>query len=268
MPSPGSGAVACPPATGSAAAGAVSGEMIARMAPDPIVFALANPDPEIEPDAVRAVRPDAIVATGRSDFPNQINNVLAFPGVFRGALDVRASRVTEGMKVAAAHARERMIRRFVRSVIHNATVTHADGPWPVSIRIDPVLLRSADLRLEDGVVKGTATITYRGQEALSVPGDGRVQASGIGLRRIAGIGVGNQGRLADAHDEIRCERRNRAAFRPWVEARTRGGREGVHVYDGSQRLVATVESAVERIFLRRRGSRDGPRRWVPLQSAE
>jgi malate dehydrogenase (oxaloacetate-decarboxylating) len=72
------------------------------MASDAIVFAMANPVPEVQPEEVHDHV--AIMATGRSDYPNQINNVLAFPGVFRGALDVRASRITEGMKVAAAHA--------------------------------------------------------------------------------------------------------------------------------------------------------------------
>ncbi|NBP83967.1 MAG: NADP-dependent malic enzyme [Mycobacteriaceae bacterium] len=83
-------------------AGVVPEELVASMAPDSIVFALSNPTPEIHPDAAR--RHAAIVATGRSDFPNQINNVLAFPGVFRGALDVGARRITEEMKVAAAEA--------------------------------------------------------------------------------------------------------------------------------------------------------------------
>ena len=83
-------------------AGVVPEELIASMAPDCVVFALSNPTPEIHPDAAR--RHAAIVATGRSDFPNQINNVLAFPGVFRGALDAGARRITEEMKVAAAEA--------------------------------------------------------------------------------------------------------------------------------------------------------------------
>ncbi len=83
-------------------AGQVPAEAVAAMAPEAIVFALANPDPEIHPDV--AARYAKIVATGRSDFPNQINNVLAFPGVFRGALDVRATAITEGMKLAAADA--------------------------------------------------------------------------------------------------------------------------------------------------------------------
>ncbi|WP_430755381.1 NAD(P)-dependent malic enzyme [Mycolicibacterium septicum] len=83
-------------------AGVVPEEFIATMAPNSIVFALSNPDPEIHPDAARKYA--AVVATGRSDFPNQINNVLAFPGVFRGALDAGARRITEKMKVAAAEA--------------------------------------------------------------------------------------------------------------------------------------------------------------------
>jgi malate dehydrogenase (oxaloacetate-decarboxylating) len=72
------------------------------MAKDPVVFAMANPDPEIRPELIQDVA--AVIATGRSDFPNQINNVLAFPGVFRGALDAQARQVTENMKVAAARA--------------------------------------------------------------------------------------------------------------------------------------------------------------------
>jgi malate dehydrogenase (oxaloacetate-decarboxylating) len=82
--------------------GAVTADGVRRMAKDSIVFAMANPTPEVEPEAINDVM--AVVATGRSDYPNQINNVLAFPGVFRGALDVRASAITSEMKVAAAHA--------------------------------------------------------------------------------------------------------------------------------------------------------------------
>ncbi|MEK9130564.1 MAG: malic enzyme-like NAD(P)-binding protein [Patescibacteria group bacterium] len=88
---------------GVSAPGIVSAEMIKSMAADPIVFAMANPTPEIMPDAAKAAGAK-IVATGRSDYPNQINNVLAFPGVFRGALDGQAKKITEEMKLAAAHA--------------------------------------------------------------------------------------------------------------------------------------------------------------------
>jgi len=89
---------------GLSAAGAVTQDHIKRMAKAPIIFAMANPDPEITPEAVHAVRPDAIIATGRSDYANQVNNVLGFPYIFRGALDVRARTINEEMKVAAAKA--------------------------------------------------------------------------------------------------------------------------------------------------------------------
>jgi malate dehydrogenase (oxaloacetate-decarboxylating)(NADP+) len=89
---------------GLSVAGAVTPEMVATMAPNPIIFALANPDPEITPDEVRSVRSDAIIATGRSDFPNQVNNVLGFPFIFRGAIDARATEVNEAMKMAATRA--------------------------------------------------------------------------------------------------------------------------------------------------------------------
>ncbi len=89
---------------GLSVAGAITGEMVAKMAKRPIIFALANPEPEILPDAIRAVRSDAIIATGRSDYPNQVNNVLGFPFIFRGALDARATQVNEDMKMAATRA--------------------------------------------------------------------------------------------------------------------------------------------------------------------
>jgi len=89
---------------GLSVAGAITGEMVAKMTKKPIVFALANPEPEILPDQVRAVRSDAIIATGRSDYPNQVNNVLGFPFIFRGAVDARATQVNEEMKMAATRA--------------------------------------------------------------------------------------------------------------------------------------------------------------------
>src|SRR5450432_2246446 len=89
---------------GLSVGGAITGAMVAKMADRPIIFALANPTPEISPDEVRAVRTDAIIATGRSDYPNQVNNVLGFPFIFRGALDVRATQINEEMKMAATRA--------------------------------------------------------------------------------------------------------------------------------------------------------------------
>jgi len=98
---------------GLSVGGAITGEMLQGMAEQPIVFALANPVPEIMPDEVRAARPDAIVATGRSDYPNQVNNVLGFPFLFRGALDVRASQINEEMKMAATRALAALAREDV-----------------------------------------------------------------------------------------------------------------------------------------------------------
>jgi malate dehydrogenase (oxaloacetate-decarboxylating)(NADP+) len=95
---------------GLSAKGAFTPEMVASMAPDPIIFAMANPDPEITPEDAHAVRPDVIIATGRSDYPNQVNNVLGFPFIFRGALDVRATSINEEMKLAAVHALARLAR--------------------------------------------------------------------------------------------------------------------------------------------------------------
>ena len=93
--------------------GALTAEMVKTMAPQPIIFAMANPDPEILPEEVHAVRPDAVVATGRSDYPNQVNNVLGFPYIFRGALDVRARRVNMEMKIACARALAQLAREDV-----------------------------------------------------------------------------------------------------------------------------------------------------------
>jgi malate dehydrogenase (oxaloacetate-decarboxylating)(NADP+) len=98
---------------GLSVGGALTPDMLITMNPDPIVFACANPDPEILPDAARAARPDVIMATGRSDFPNQVNNVLGFPFIFRGALDVDATDINEEMKLAAARALAELARRDV-----------------------------------------------------------------------------------------------------------------------------------------------------------
>jgi malate dehydrogenase (oxaloacetate-decarboxylating)(NADP+) len=98
---------------GLSAANSVTKEMVKGMAKSPIIFAMANPDPEILPEDAKAARPDAIVATGRSDYPNQVNNVLGFPSIFRGALDVHATCINEEMKLAAVHALAQLARQDV-----------------------------------------------------------------------------------------------------------------------------------------------------------
>ena len=98
---------------GVSAAGALKPEFLAQMAETPIIFAMANPEPEIKPDAAKAVREDAIIATGRSDYPNQINNVMCFPFLFRATLDTRAREINEAMKMAAAIALAELAREPV-----------------------------------------------------------------------------------------------------------------------------------------------------------
>ena len=98
---------------GVSARGAVTQDMVAGMADNPVIFAMANPDPEITPEDARAVRPDAIIATGRSDYPNQVNNVLGFPYLFRGALDIHARAINDEMKIACAEALARLAREDV-----------------------------------------------------------------------------------------------------------------------------------------------------------
>ena len=105
---------------GVSSADLMTPDMLRLMAPRPIVFALANPDPEIRPELANATRSDVIMATGRSDYPNQVNNVLGFPYIFRGALDVRASRINEAMKIAAVHAIRQMAKEPVPLEVEKA----------------------------------------------------------------------------------------------------------------------------------------------------
>src|SRR6201747_1755546 len=105
---------------GLSAKGALTQDMVRRMAPKPIIFAMANPDPEITPEEARAASADAIIATGRSDYPNQVNNVLGFPYIFRGALDVRATTINEPMKIAAANALAALAREDVPDEVDRA----------------------------------------------------------------------------------------------------------------------------------------------------
>jgi malate dehydrogenase (oxaloacetate-decarboxylating)(NADP+) len=128
---------------GLSAKGALTNEMIASMAKNPIIFAMANPDPEITPEEVASIRNDAIMATGRSDYPNQVNNVLGFPYIFRGALDVRATTINEDMKIAAAQALANLAREDVPDDVAAAYqgVRPRFGPqYIIPVPFDPRLI--------------------------------------------------------------------------------------------------------------------------------
>jgi len=145
---------------GCSAAGALAPEMLASMGKDPILFCLANPVPEIMPDVAKAARPDCIIGTGRSDYPNQINNVLGFPYIFRGTLDVRASQITEGMKKAGAYELARIARLGgcpeVEEIYHKSFTFGREYllPTPYDPRLGthvPVAIAKA--AVEDGVAQ-------------------------------------------------------------------------------------------------------------------
>ena len=128
---------------GLSAQGALTADMVRSMADNPIIFAMANPDPEITPEEVASVRDDAIVATGRSDYPNQVNNVLGFPYIFRGALDVRATTINDDMKIAAAYALANLAREDVPDEVAAAYqgIRPKFGPqYIIPVPFDPRLL--------------------------------------------------------------------------------------------------------------------------------
>lgn len=128
---------------GLSAKDALTPAFLKKMAKEPIIFAMANPDPEITPPAAKAVRPDCIVATGRSDYPNQVNNVLGFPFIFRGALDVRATAITEEMKIAAAHAIAQLAREQVAeevAVAYGGRVHNFGRDYIIPAPFDPRLM--------------------------------------------------------------------------------------------------------------------------------
>ncbi len=135
---------------GLSVAGAVTKKMVKSMAKNPIIFAMANPDPEITPEEVREVREDAIIATGRSDYPNQVNNVLGFPYIFRGALDVRATTINDEMKIACAQALAELAREDVPDEVDAAYAGEhlVYGPdYIIPVPFDPRLMSSIPPRI-------------------------------------------------------------------------------------------------------------------------
>ncbi|RAZ44423.1 malic enzyme-like NAD(P)-binding protein, partial [Campylobacter hyointestinalis] len=155
---------------GLSKAGVLSKDMVVSMAPNPIIFALANPTPEIMPEIAHSVRDDIMMGTGRSDYPNQVNNVLGFPFIFRGALDVRATKITENMKIAAADALAKLAEEEVPSAVtaaYNGKEIKFGKDYIIPKPFDPRVLFTvapavAEAAIKDGValVKDFDKTTY------------------------------------------------------------------------------------------------------------
>ncbi|PZW45653.1 allosteric NADP-dependent malic enzyme [Humitalea rosea] len=164
--------------------GAVTPDMLKLMADRPILFAMANPDPEITPDEAKAARPDCIIATGRSDYPNQVNNVLGFPFIFRGALDVRASTINDAMKIAAAEALATLAREDVPEEVSGAGAGR-------SLRFGPeyIIPNAFDPRLISRVSPAVAKAAMESGVARRPIADLAKYARGLSARLDAGVGA-------------------------------------------------------------------------------
>ena len=192
---------------GLSAAGALKPEWVEKMAPQPIIFAMANPTPEIMPDLAKAVRPDAIIATGRSDFPNQVNNVLGFPFIFRGALDVQATDINEEMKIAAARAIAELARERVPDEVAAAYgVSHRFGtdyiiPAPFDPRLMEVVSSAvAKAAMDSGVAKAPIEDFAEYRNRLKA----RLNPTSAALTNIYELAKANPRRMvfAEAEEEV------------------------------------------------------------------
>ena len=233
---------------GLSVAGAVDEDMVRSMADEPIIFAMANPDPEIRPEAVRAVRDDAIIATGRSDYPNQVNNVLGFPYIFRGALDVRARTINEEMKIAAAEALAALAKEDVPDEV--AAAYHGARPsfgkdYVIPSPFDPRLIYYvppyvAQAAMDTGVARAPIPdmAAYRAELAR------RLDPTAALLQRIQGAVIGHGRRIVFAEGEEPAIIRAAYAFQTQELGKAiLVGRE--EITKANMRLVGVPEDAIE-----------------------
>jgi malate dehydrogenase (oxaloacetate-decarboxylating)(NADP+) len=196
--------------------GAVTGEMVKTMAEAPIIFAMANPDPEITPEEVKSVRPDAIVATGRSDYPNQVNNVLGFPYIFRGALDVRARTINEAMKIAAAQALADLAREDVPDEVALAYRGARPGYGPdyiIPVPFDPRLIsRVSTAVAEAAISSGVARRALKDLDSYSFQLSARLDPSAALFQKITSAVRANPKRVVFAEGEEESVIRAAASF--------------------------------------------------------
>ncbi len=235
---------------GLSAGGVLKPEMVGRMADRPIIFALANPNPEITPEDAKAVRPDAIMATGRTDYPNQVNNVLCFPYIFRGALDCRATTVTDAMEIAAVHAIAELAQAEQSDVVANAYagVTLEFGPeYLIPKPFDPrLMMKIAPAVARAAAESGVALKPIEDLEAYRQKLQNFVYASGTTMKPIFAMAKAAQRRnVAYAEGEDRRVLRavqvvvDEGLARPWLVGRT-----------------AVIESRIAKLGLRLQRGRD------------
>ena len=227
---------------GLSAAGALEPAWVAAMAPQPIIFAMANPTPEIMPDLAKAVRPDAIIATGRSDYPNQVNNVLGFPFIFRGALDVQATDINEAMKIAAANAIAELARERVPEEVAAAYGVHhrfgADYiiPAPFDPRLMEVVSSAvAKAAMDSGVAKAPIADFDEYRQKLKA----RLNPTTAALTNIYELAKANPRRMvfAEAEEEV--------VLRAAIQFRDFGYGEPILVGRSEKVLEKLKELAVE-----------------------
>jgi malate dehydrogenase (oxaloacetate-decarboxylating)(NADP+) len=208
--------VGCDVFLGLSAKGAVTQEMVKTMAAAPIIFAMANPDPEITPEEVKAVRADAIVATGRSDYPNQVNNVLGFPYIFRGALDVRATTINEAMKIAAAEALAALAREDVPDEVASAYLGMRPvyGPdYIIPVPFDPRLISRVSSAVAEAAIKsGVAGRTLKNADVYREELSARLDPSASLFQKITAAVRANPKRVVFAEGEEESVIRAAAAF--------------------------------------------------------
>jgi malate dehydrogenase (oxaloacetate-decarboxylating)(NADP+) len=197
--------------------GAVSQDMVKSMAKNPIIFAMANPAPEITPEDVRAVRKDAIIATGRSDYPNQVNNVLGFPYIFRGALDVRATSINDEMKVAAAEALAVLARQDVPDEVsdayHGAMLRY--GPdYLIPVPFDPRLISAIPPAVAKAAMRtGVATLQIEDMDEYKAKLSARLDPTADTLHMIFREVRANPKRVVFAEGEEEKAIRAAAAYK-------------------------------------------------------
>ena len=196
--------------------GAVTQQMVKTMAKAPIIFAMANPDPEITPEEVKAVRPEAIVATGRSDYPNQVNNVLGFPYIFRGALDVRARTINEEMKKAAAEAIATLAREDVPDEVAAAYRGSRPSYGPeyiIPVPFDPRLISRVSSAVAEAAIRsGVARRAIKDFDHYRYELSARLDPSAILFHEITASVRANPKRVVFAEGEEECVIRAAGAF--------------------------------------------------------